>query len=543
VTADAAGVVSVPVTALGSGAEARVDYAVSASEPAATSGIWMFLGRVASVPTTLTTPPVPPGSTVWVRARGEQLGRRPSAYTTAVSVAVGNTPRVANVALLLDEFGVPTVSWLPNDYALGVRIYYGLHAAGVAVSFPNNLDADAGNLEHEFSSIRVTDGFVFEVSVEPWTGWTGSAVSGSAGLAVLTKINGTLIARPPVVSMEVSQSGSTGALDLTIQDPDRVVTNVEFAEKVDAGAYGSLLTSWDRSTGTPGADSVLTRGEDIPLAAKHTVSVRYVVTYNDGAGAVTIEGAHSFDADQIAEIQSCEISFDANGDVILSVQGDEDCAKLYATVGDGVTPADPTDSTNDYEHVGRNQIKATGVHITQGNDTIVKVVGENSIGTLGPIRFFSRERRVGPFAKDTSDRPVTGTTSETTLETITIPAGLLGLDGGLRFYMRVDALGSPAGTRTLRIKLNSDTFFTTQFPVGEVALFEVLIFNDGAADDQQISGHTLRINVSGPPITGIFATTAEDSTSDMDIVVTGQLSNGADDFSLTLTFVELIGTD
>jgi hypothetical protein len=188
VTADAAGVVSIPVTALGSGGEARVDYAVSATEPAATSGLWMFLDRVDSVPTTLTTPPLLSGATVWVRPRSENLGRRPSAWGSAVSVVIGTQARLLNVAVTLDEFGVPTVSWVPNADCLGVQVTYDVHDRGTLATLGSATDVDASDLQLELSAERVRNGQVITVQVEPYTGFSGGSVAGTAGPAVELRV-------------------------------------------------------------------------------------------------------------------------------------------------------------------------------------------------------------------------------------------------------------------------------------------------------------------------------------------------------------------
>lgn len=199
VTADAAGVVSVPVTALASGdPDARVEYAVNATEPSANSELWTFLDRVGSVPTTLTTPPLPAGGTAWVRTRSEDVGRRPSTYTTPVSVAIPQTPRVFDVGIEIDADGVPTISWSPNQYCLGVRVGYEVHALDTVPSYADTVDVEASDGETTLADVRLSGDLVLSVEVEPYPTWTGSAVSGTAG---------------PVVQVS---SGESVALDLSV---------------------------------------------------------------------------------------------------------------------------------------------------------------------------------------------------------------------------------------------------------------------------------------------------------------------------------------
>ena len=191
VTADAAGVVSIPVTGLGAGAEARVDYAVSTLEPAAGAEEWTFLGRVSSVPTTLTTRQIRPDSTVWVRARSENVGRRPSVYTSAVSVAVGVIPRVLELIVRVDSDGVPTVEWTANTHTAGVRIAFETHYAQDLPSYGTSIDADVNDLEATLAT-TVFDPKLISVRITAYPGWNGSAVTGSAGEPTFERLIGAV---------------------------------------------------------------------------------------------------------------------------------------------------------------------------------------------------------------------------------------------------------------------------------------------------------------------------------------------------------------
>ncbi len=192
VTSDAFGVVSIPVTALGAGAEARVDYAISTLEPASSSGLWTFLGRVSSVPTTLTTRQITPDVTVWVRARSEAVGRRPSIYTTAVSVVVAAIPRVLEVFIRVASDGAPTVEWTANAHTLGVRIAYEVHYAWELPTFATSIDADVSDLSAALAT-TVFDPKVISVRITAYPGWTGSAVSGSAGETTTERVIGAVL--------------------------------------------------------------------------------------------------------------------------------------------------------------------------------------------------------------------------------------------------------------------------------------------------------------------------------------------------------------
>jgi hypothetical protein len=107
----------------------------------------------------------------------------------------------------------------------------------------------------------------------------------------------------------------------------------------------------------------------------------------------------------------------------------------------------------------------------------------------------------------------------------------------------VDATGAPAGSRTLRIKLGSTLITSLNFSISNIAFYTLLIFNDGATNDQHVSGFILLTNTSGVPVLLVTSSAAEDSTADMDLEITGQLSNGADTLTLEMSHVTLLGTD
>ncbi len=188
VTVDDEGIVSVPITGIPAGGEARIDYAINATEPDADSGLWLFLGRSDST-VTLKTPPLPFGLKVWIRARGEAEGRRRSAWINAVSIIIPSTPVVTdgNITLELNT-NISTVTWTPNAHADGVRIYYKVH---LATEDPGTLtlfqDVDASLGTYEFSAVPVDKGYAFSIEIEPWDTFP---IAGNAGpRVILTESN------------------------------------------------------------------------------------------------------------------------------------------------------------------------------------------------------------------------------------------------------------------------------------------------------------------------------------------------------------------
>ncbi len=242
--ANDAGVVSIPVVALPVGGLARVDYAISDVLPASDSGLWRFLGRADSVQT-LTTPPAPAGATVWVRARGEARGRRRSAWTNAINIVLPQTPRVRDVRISIDPAGGPTVSWSPNAFALGVRIYFEVHAPGADPGLATFIEADA-SLGTLTLPVTVGGGEMLTAQIEPWTGWTGAAVSGVAGQRV-SAVGGNP-ALPAIMSIQYA-SDDQGSDSSTTFDP-AIHT---YARWSDNG--GATWTTWFRMVGENGAST------------------------------------------------------------------------------------------------------------------------------------------------------------------------------------------------------------------------------------------------------------------------------------------------
>lgn len=175
------GQVEVPITTVPSGAEARVDFAIGFSQPAADSGLWTFAGR-AEASETILTPPMPTGLRVWIRSRSEAVQRRPSAYTTPVSIDIAPLPRVRKVfGFVLDD--AVEVHWRANSATAGVRIEYVAHQAGEVPDYGEGDTVDVGS-----SPAVLTDAFdrspgqVLSFRVTPFDFFGGGSVSGDQGV-------------------------------------------------------------------------------------------------------------------------------------------------------------------------------------------------------------------------------------------------------------------------------------------------------------------------------------------------------------------------
>lgn len=276
-SADADGVVSVPVTAVPAGTTASVEYAVAASAPDTTSGAWIPFGRTTAA-ATLTTPAFPAGVTVWIRARGVIAGERSSLYTAPVSITLPETPRLRDVRIRFADDGTATIYFTPNAFALGVRVEYSIQDAAGVELVADSVDADAGAGFVVVPDLVPTD-YVLVADVTGWSGWSGSAVTGTAGETL--RVTARRVPGPWIYSLALAQVGDT------------IQATVETNEHV---AYWEV---WDREGASPVVagvpDDTFGKGEYQPDQTVATWSVR------DGTHYVHVRAFGSDDTGQYAE--------------------------------------------------------------------------------------------------------------------------------------------------------------------------------------------------------------------------------------------------
>lgn len=131
---------------------------------------------------------------------------------------------------------------------------------------------------------------------------------------------------------------------------------------------------------------------------------------------------------------------------------------------------------------------------------------------------------------------LTGTTSITTLATITIPAGLIGANGKVKFYPLWSNTNN-ANTKTLRVVLNGATTVytgTSQHNAHNSGLLILRNFNSETAQ-RMSSGMTAGLGSSA----GSIAATTVNTTVPVTVAITGQLANSADTMTLEGLFLEI----
>lgn len=184
----------------------------------------------------------------------------------------------------------------------------------------------------------------------------------------------------------LSQSGTTGTATATIDDPDLIITAVEFRTKIGSAAFSAFASTWDTTTGTAGTDTQLVRTESLTIGTKHGSVIQCRVTYKIAGVTQTTTLEHYFDINTAANVTGASISFTTTGAVIVTAVGDEDTANMYVEVTtDGSTPSDPTSGTNDGTISGRSGSVTTAITAADGNTVKAKVRGYNSDPTAGTV--------------------------------------------------------------------------------------------------------------------------------------------------------------
>ena len=158
-----------------------------------------------------------------------------------------------------------------------------------------------------------------------------------------------------------------------------------------------------------------------------------------------------------------------------------------------------------------------------GQIICVTDVGENGILCRGDGTKWIRMHQVNLYNLAT---PValTGTTSETTMLTVSIPASLMNKRGRLNL-LGLLSLTNNANVKTLRVKVGGQTIVTVTSTNQNLLGFSGWLLN--------LNSETSQRNNSASAFT-------IDTTIANDLVITGQLANAGDTVILTAVSMELI---
>jgi len=163
-----------------------------------------------------------------------------------------------------------------------------------------------------------------------------------------------------------------------------------------------------------------------------------------------------------------------------------------------------------------------------------------TLSPAGLVTFLNSEGKSRILASSGVGVTHTGDTNETVLATVTIPAGIMGLNGALRINSLWSTPGGSGNTKTLKIRLggiSGSTFLS-------VALTTTLGFIDINRIIQNRNSASSQVSkniASSIATTGAAATTASVNTSAaQDLVFTAQLASAGESITLEQYLVELI---
>jgi len=132
---------------------------------------------------------------------------------------------------------------------------------------------------------------------------------------------------------------------------------------------------------------------------------------------------------------------------------------------------------------------------------------------------------------------ITGTTTETTLATISIKGGVLGENGKLRFYI-LGTITNNANTKSFRLKHASTPLWQVAYTTAVGVTAQILFLNKNSESSQVTSLYNSSI-LSGSTTTSVTPSSI-DTSVDFSLTITGQLTNSADSISVTAIFAEIM---
>lgn len=181
----------------------------------------------------------------------------------------------------------------------------------------------------------------------------------------------------------------------------------------------------------------------------------------------------------------------------------------------------------------------TQVRDPMGQDLEVWVPSFDKIvvaeGDVTPEGFF---QSIAPFYSSATPGNVTGTTAETLLRTVTVPARSMGKRGGFEIKVLVDITGT-ASSKSIRVKWAGTNIILASYGSGETGLGELVgrVYNKDDFAAQRSVGRNVKAGASGYS----YNDHTEDTTQDVDIEITGQLGNAADEIELVDVVLQYFG--
>jgi hypothetical protein len=130
----------------------------------------------------------------------------------------------------------------------------------------------------------------------------------------------------------------------------------------------------------------------------------------------------------------------------------------------------------------------------------------------------------------------TGSVTENTLASITIPGGAMGANGSVRITA-VFSLSNNANTKVMRIKFGGTTYTSVSLSNSTTLRQFTQIINRNSVSSQ-VGAATFAGGFSSS--SGAAVTSSVDTSSDVTLLITGQNGNSADTITLESYLVEVI---
>jgi len=260
---------------------------------------------------------------------------------------------------------------------------------GSTGSMPTEANLDASGTYNNNRAGRITlytgtfyEGKEYYVRLRAYSGASGAGDQSAEDVQVSAAHS---ISGPPLVKVIATQSGTTGTLTITVDDPLLRVNATAFEPIAGGGAFSpnSDPASWSNYDNS----SPYTYSDTVDINPKHGSVIWWGVRWGPTNDSTYkwITGSHTFDADLQAEINSMSLDVDENGYADVSVIGDEDCDNIYVRVGVGSAPTDPTNGSYHGTFSGNNGVATTSVAVSAGDQIYIKARGYNG-SDPGPVK-------------------------------------------------------------------------------------------------------------------------------------------------------------
>lgn len=169
--------VEVTISNIPAGATANLEFAYtdSSSEPT----VWP-IRRTNLGNGTITFRDPPGDGFAHARVRTAAPNRIRSVWVTDFA-ALNTVAKIIDASLAIDGAGVPTIALEASSATLGIRLRFSLHKPNEDPVYGPPSDHSIADFPLEVAGVVVAGSQALSVSIEPWTGFSGGTVTGTAG--------------------------------------------------------------------------------------------------------------------------------------------------------------------------------------------------------------------------------------------------------------------------------------------------------------------------------------------------------------------------